>query len=137
MDRNRKVVYSVEKAKERVEVWKQRLDIDWTIEMSFTHQMNLPPDVQGQISIFPMVKRASLLLPSPETYSVASVPNQDMEDTIVHELVHVLFETLDHKDKPYAENVMYERGIRQITTALLNAYEHIDGEIQDDTEAQG
>ena len=98
MDRNKKVVYSLEKAKERVEVWKERLDIDWTIEVTFTHQMNLPADVQGQISLFPMVKRASLLLPSPETYSVAAMPNQDMEDTIVHELIHIVFEPLDREE---------------------------------------
>ena len=123
-----KRVYSLEKCKERVELWKRRLGIaDWTVFIAFVHQMNLLENSQGQVAIYSHSKSASILLPSPETYSNDARPNQDMEDTIVHELIHIVFDVIDAKEKSYSEDLIYERGIRAMSQALLDAYEGIDG----------
>ena len=123
-----KRVYSLSQCKERIQLWKRRLGIaDWTVHVNFVHQMTLLENSQGSVTIYAFSKTAAILLPSPETYSNDVIPNQDMEDTIVHELIHVVFDVIDATEKSNTEELMYERGIRAMAQALLDAYEGIDG----------
>ena len=117
-------VYSLSQCRERVELWKRRLGLTgWRINVDFAHQMNLDENTQGQIKIYAYSRTASILLPSPETYSNDVYPLQDMEDTIIHELIHIVFDAIDAKEKSNTEHLMYERGIRAMSQALLDAYE--------------
>jgi hypothetical protein len=104
-------------------VWKQRMGFnDWDIQVQLVRANGLEPKTLGNIHWDTDVKKAAIDVLSPYDYTL-STPDmlQDMEVTVVHELVHLELATLPRGDATRGEE---EHAVNRITAALLTLSRH-------------
>jgi hypothetical protein len=101
---------------ERLAVWRQRLKLeDWRISVVMTH--DLPPKTLGGISWDKTKKRAVIWTLEPSDYRLPFREMlDDMELTIVHELVHLELASLP---RGQASRSSEERAVNGIAAAML------------------
>ncbi len=105
-----------------LERWKRewqsilRLD-DWVITIKFVRKDDMPEeDVQGHVKWNYHAKTAWIRVLDPRDYTGDGV--QDIEDTVVHELVHLHLAPWETGEGT-AEYALQEQAIELITGALL------------------
>jgi hypothetical protein len=103
---------------ERLAVWQQRLNLqDWKISIVMAHQYELKPKTLGNIhwesdkrtAVIRVLDAADYKMPFREML-------EDMEFTVVHELIHLELSSLPRSDASRREE---EHAVNQITDALL------------------
>jgi hypothetical protein len=100
-------------------VWQQRLNLnDWDIRVQLVRPSSLEPRTLGNIHWDTSTKRATIDVLSAFDYTLP-LPEMldDMEFTVVHELVHLDLATLPHSD---ATSGNEEYAVNQLARALLN-----------------
>src|SRR5262249_51790265 len=102
-----------------LKAWKDRLNLnDWDIRVDLVHPTALEPKTLGNIHWDTTTKHASIGVLSALDYTL---PTQemldDMEFTIVHELVHLQLASLPRSE---ASRRNEEYAVNQIARALLN-----------------
>lgn len=97
-------------------LWQKRLKIlDWTVSVRWGNDGELPEEY-GICDYDPRQMIAEVVIRSGVD---PKYPNPDIEQTLIHELLHVVL----HGDKDYdKEDILQERAINQITEALFFAY---------------
>jgi len=98
-------------------VWQNRLALDeWKIEARIVRQNDLNPDTLGNLKWNSLHHTATIKVLDPRDYDMppAQIP-QDMERTVVHELVHLELAVLPRDGSPKVE----ERVVNRVTEALL------------------
>ena len=103
---------------QRLTVWRERLKLtDWKISVSMTRLSELPPKTLGGIRWDKGKKTAVIYVLDPSDYQL-SFPKMldDMELTIVHELVHLDLASLPHGQ---ASRGSEERAVSGIAEAML------------------
>jgi hypothetical protein len=102
----------------KVALWKQRLKLqDWSVSVIVSAPSELRPGTLGNIHWDPDKKTAVIRVlgaASGDAPSQASL--MDMEDTIVHELIHLELASLPKTDSSRSEE---EFAVDHITAALL------------------
>ncbi len=103
---------------ERLAVWQDRMDLkDWQIRVEVVRSDRLEPKTLGNIHWDSDLKSATIFVLSPEDYKLPhDAMLNDMELTIVHELVHLELASLPRSD---ASRRVEEHAVNAISSALL------------------
>jgi hypothetical protein len=98
--------------------WQQRLDLkDWKIQVDLVRPASLEPKTLGNIHWDINTKEATICVLSAYDYTLPTQPMlDDMEFTIVHELVHLHLSALPHTDDSV---VPEEHAVNELAHALL------------------
>lgn len=86
----------------------------WDIEVKFVHRYEIDDNI-AQVYKQPQLSRAVISLAYPEECENYS---QDIEQTLVHELLHIRFWGCDFSG---TDNTLFEAGIDKTATALVRA----------------
>lgn len=102
--------------------WQKKLRLaDWRVTIKFVRAEEMGDEAQGKCHWNDQARTAAIWILHPDDYKPTNYPNdvqQDIEDTIVHELLHLHLIAWDTDDKPADERFM-EQAIESITGALL------------------
>ena len=103
---------------ERLAVWQERMDLkDWRIRVELVRAERLEPKTLGNIHWDTELKSATISVLSPEDYKLPrEAMLDDMEFTIVHELVHLELASLPRSE---ASRRVEEHAVNAIASALL------------------
>ena len=103
---------------ERLAVWQERMDLkDWRIRVELVRTERLEPKTLGNIHWDTQLKSATICVLSPEDYKLPhDAMLDDMELTIVHELVHLELASLPRSE---ASRRVEEHAVNAISSALL------------------
>ena len=103
---------------ERLAVWQTRLNLqDWKISIVMAHQSELKPKTLGNIHWESDKKTAVIRVLDASDYKMTFREMlDDMEFTVVHELIHLELSSLPRSDASRREE---EHAVNQITDALL------------------
>lgn len=110
--------FAVGYVNERLAVWQQRLNLqDWKISIVMTHQSELKPKTLGNIHWESDKRTAVIRVLDASDYKMPFREMlDDMEFTVVHELIHLELSSLPRSDASRREE---EHAVNQITGALL------------------
>jgi hypothetical protein len=102
----------------RLAFWQQRLNLgDWKLSVVSSHPGDLKPQTLGNVHWDTDKKTAVIRVLSPSDYQMSCpAALDDMELTVVHELVHL---TLVHLRNANTDRNDEERAVVQLTDALL------------------
>jgi hypothetical protein len=106
-----------------LQTWQQRLELkDWKVKVNLVRPSDLEPKTLGNIHWDLKTKQATIAVLSAYDYTL---PTQamldDMEFTVVHELVHLQLATLPHTD---ASRLPEEHAVNELARALLQLAKH-------------
>jgi hypothetical protein len=103
---------------ERLQIWQDRMNLkNWDIRVQLSRANQLEPKTLGNIHWDTNRKTATISVLSPEDYKLPyQAMLDDMEFTIVHELVHLELASLPRSE---ASRRVEERAVNEIATALL------------------
>ena len=90
---------------------------DWDIDIMFVRPYELDPHTGGQVIRLDGKKAARIKVLDPDSYDPCLIVKQDVEYTVVHELVHIHFAIID--DFKGSDDTLYEQAIHRMATALL------------------
>jgi hypothetical protein len=107
---------------QKLKLWQQRLKLsDWRITWAMAHRSDLKPNTVGQIHWDKPSRSTSILVLDPSEYRMPiNAMLDDMELTIIHELVHLKLTSLPHSE---ASRGSEEQAVNGISEALF-ALEH-------------
>ena len=107
---------------EKLGLWQQRLKLsDWRVTWTMAHRSDLKPNTVGQIHWDKPSKSAAILVLDPSDYRMPfNAMLDDMELTIIHELVHLKLTSLPHSE---ASRGSEEEAVNGLSEALF-ALEH-------------
>jgi hypothetical protein len=85
---------------EKLELWQQRLKLsEWRITWAMAHRSDLKPNTVGQIHWDKPNKSSAILVLDPSDYRMPfDAMLDDMELTIIHELIHLKLTSLPHSE---------------------------------------
>ncbi len=103
---------------ERLAVWQQRLALDdWKISIVMSHRSDLKPKTLGNIRWDADTKRATIRVLAPVEYEKkCGEMLDDMEFTVVHELIHLELSSLPRSE---ASRRVEEHAVNRLADALL------------------
>jgi len=103
---------------ERLPIWQQRLHLqDWKITIIMSHPSDLKPRTLGNIHWDADTKSAVIRVLSASDYKMQYREMlDDMEFTVVHELIHLELSSLPRSEASRRDE---EHAVNQITEALL------------------
>ena len=105
--------------KERLQVWQKRLNLEkWKIDVRLVRHASLKPQTLGNIHWDYATMLATIDVQSSYDYKL-SFPEMldDMEFTVVHELIHLELSSLPRSE---ASRSAEEHAVNEITQAFLN-----------------
>jgi hypothetical protein len=107
----------------KLQIWRDRMNLkDWDIRVHLVRADELEPKTLGNIHWDSDTKTASISVLSPEDYRLpAQAMLDDMEFTIVHELVHLELASLP---RSAASRRVEEHAVNEIASALLKLARH-------------
>ncbi|MBD2771150.1 hypothetical protein [Iningainema tapete] len=99
--------------------WQQRLKLqDWDVNVKIVSLREMGESLSGSVTYNIGKKIADIKLIKPEDYPCDSMRPQDMEETLVHELLHLHFAPLGiENDTP--EQLAEEQAINALAKALI------------------
>jgi hypothetical protein len=102
----------------KLQIWQDRMNLkDWDIRFEMVRSDRLEPKTLGNIHWDTDVKTAKILVLAPQDYKLPyQAMLDDMEFTVVHELVHLELASLPRSD---ASRRTEERAVNEIASALL------------------
>jgi hypothetical protein len=103
---------------QRLQVWQERMNLkDWNIQVRIVRADQLEPKTVGNVHWDVEVKTATVSVLRPADYKLPFQPMlDDMEFTIVHELVHLELASLPRSE---ASRGTEERAVNEIARALM------------------
>ena len=103
---------------EKLLIWQKRLKLeDWNITIKLVRTSQLKPKTLGNIHWDSDTKRAGINVLSPADYKIPFPEAlQDMEFTVVHELLHLQLSSLPRNE---ASRSAEEKAVNNLTDALL------------------
>jgi hypothetical protein len=104
----------------KLKLWQERLKLsDWRITWAMAHRSDLKPNTVGQIHWNKPSRSASILVLDPSEYRMPiNAMLDDMELTIVHELVHLKLTSLPHSEASRGSEEQAVNGISEALCAL-------------------
>ena len=108
---------------QRLQVWQDRLDLrDWKIQIRLVRPSELEPQTLGNIHWDTDSKEASIGVLSTYDYKLPwQAMLDDMEFTVVHELVHLHLASLPRSE---ASRRVEEHAVNELADALLKLAKH-------------
>jgi hypothetical protein len=117
-DAHERVLIAQSFVDERLVLWQQRLNLqDWKISILMSHPSDLKPKTLGNIHWDADKKSAVIRVLDPSDYKMTFRDMlEDMEFTVVHELIHLELSSLPRSDASRRDE---EHAVNQIADALL------------------
>ncbi|MBO0962008.1 hypothetical protein J1P26_20080 [Neobacillus sp. MM2021_6] len=113
------VILTEEQLQEKLIEWQKRLRLqDWIIKARICRIHNIPNEAMACVIPTLSKKMALIKILDPNDYDPDLVFPQDMENSLVHELLHLHFEPLGLDDDKHTE---LEQAIECIASGLLSA----------------
>ncbi len=85
---DQEVTFNEDQLQEKLKLWQERLRLqDWIVSVKIVRRREMQPDRQGEIEFNLYNKVAMISILEPIDYD--DWGKQDMEDTLVHELLHL------------------------------------------------
>ena len=109
-------------ASARLEVWQKRLKLQgWDISVVVARACDLRPKTAGNVHWYPEKKSAVIRVLDPADYKLPfAAVLEDIEFTVVHELVHLeMAPVLSDLHRTEANRAEEEHAVNQMTEALL------------------
>ena len=109
--------------------WQERLGLlHWHINLRIERHFNMPDNIWGNCSWTLSTLKATIKILHPEDYDpdLEGLDERDMEQILVHEILHLHFAPFDETPKDSDGNfassrgIMQEQAIEQISQALVN-----------------
>jgi hypothetical protein len=102
---------------QQMRAWQRRLRLDdWSLRVQVVRQQELDRNTWGNAEWDPVKKTGTIKVLDPQDYNLKGAElRQDMECTIVHELVHIRIAPLDANDYEIREEI-----VNSIMNGLLN-----------------
>jgi hypothetical protein len=114
------VLLTEEQLQEKLMEWQKRLRLqDWIVQVRIARALELPENSMGCVHAVLPKKMASIKILDPIDYDHSSMCPQDMENTLVHELLHLHFEPIVLNND--SKTIELEQAIESITSGLLTA----------------
>ena len=117
----REVIFTQDQLQQKLLEWQKRLRLqDWIISIKLVRERDMDLEgVQGEVFWVIEKKMATIKILDPIDYPPDNMEPQDMENTLVHELLHLHFAALKYDgDNHIAE----EQVIESIASGILTAY---------------
>jgi len=108
---------------QKIQIWQERMNLqDWNIQFDLLRSSQLEPKTLGNIHWDTDVKSARIAVLSPIDYTLPYKEMlDDMEFTVVHEMVHLQLASLPRSD---ASRRVEEHAVNEIAKALLKLARH-------------
>jgi hypothetical protein len=108
---------------QKIQIWQERMNLkDWNIQFDLLRSSQLEPKTLGNIHWDTDVKTARIAVLSPMDYTLPYKEMlDDMEFTVVHEMVHLQLASLPRSD---ASRRVEEHAVNEIAKALLKLARH-------------
>lgn len=101
--------------------WRYALGLqNWTIKIVFLKAQEMPTEgAQATVEVALPIRGAVISFVEPDNY-VGNFP-YNMEQALIHELLHIKFESFMHKFKPKStKGILYEQEVDAMATILYN-----------------
>jgi hypothetical protein len=108
---------------EKLRTWQERLNLrDWNLRVQLVHPNALEPRTMGNIRWDTDTKEATISVLSSYDYKMPWLDMlDDMEFTVVHEMVHLHLASLPRSE---ASRRIEEHAVNELARALLNLAKH-------------
>lgn len=108
-------------AVKRCRYWQEILGLaQWNCEVRVVRQREMTGDNQGELHVYDVHTRALIRLLDPLDWDGGTMKMvQDMETTLVHELVHLRLHALIPNDKNEHRDMLEEQAVDSLATALV------------------
>lgn len=115
------VIFNPEQLQKKLFEWQKRLRLqDWLITIEIVRERDFSMEgVLGEVHWVLEKKMAKIKIIDPIDYPPDSFEPQDMENTLVHELLHLHFAPFKYDGDNY---VAEEQAIESIASGILTAY---------------
>ena len=115
------VVFTQDQLQEKLLEWQKRLRLqDWIIKVKLVRERDMNLDgVQGEVFWVIEKKMATIRILDPIDYPPDEMEPQDMENILVHELLHLHFAPLRYDG--FSE-IAEEQAIESITSGIIASY---------------
>lgn len=98
--------------------WQAQLRLqDWEVEINLCRVGEISDNRAGEVTTITAKQTAKINILHPDCYPTTSIEVQDIERTIVHELLHLSFALVD--DVVGLQNTLYEQAIHKTACALV------------------
>lgn len=112
------VIFTEEQLRQKCLEWQRRLRLqDWIVKVRMCRQHELPVGSLAHVHYVVEKKMATVRITDPADYPPDSMFPYDMENSLVHELLHLHFAPLTGDESSVEE----EQAIECITSGLLTA----------------
>jgi hypothetical protein len=116
------VIFTDEQLREKLKEWQKRLRLqDWIITASIKRARDLKDDSQACVSWVLTKKMATIGIMDSIDYPPDSMVSQDMEISLVHELLHLHFAPISDMDDESIFQIAEEQAIESISYGLVDA----------------
>ena len=121
MARSEEHLFNIDRLEELLEEWKSILHLEqWDIELRRSRQIDfLEEDNQGEIT-FNKVECQAIIRILDHIDWVDTPFKQDMEKTLVHELLHIIYADFEPKDSNSLRYTLWHRSIDSTARALVS-----------------
>ena len=121
MTRSEKHIFNPNRLEELLEEWKDILHLEqWDIELRISRQKDfLEGDNQGEITFNKVECQAIIHILDPFDW-VDTPFKQDMEKTLVHELLHIIYADFEPEDSNSLQYTLWHRSIDSTARVLVS-----------------
>ena len=121
MTRSEEYIFNLNRLEELLEEWKSILHLEqWDIELRRSRQKDfLESDSQGEIDFNRVECQAIIRILDPVDW-VDTPFKQDMEKTLVHELLHIIYADFEPEDSNSLQYTLWHRSIDSMARALVS-----------------
>jgi len=108
-----------------VDVWKRRLGLDpWEIIVKFCNMEDIEAGGEANVAVSQSLRRGIIKILWPDEYNRYETYNddfpQDIEQTIIHELLHIPIMSFADPEKGSLEDVAVENFVEQTAKLLVS-----------------
>ena len=121
MTQSEKPIFNLNHLEELLEEWKSILHLEqWGILLRIRRQRDfLEGDSQGDITFNRVGCQAIICILDPIDW-VDTPFNQDMEKTLVHELLHIIYADFEPEDSDSLQYILWHRSIDSMARVLVS-----------------
>jgi len=112
-------ILSEQQIKDKLQYWKAILGLEnWEIKILLKRQRDMKPDTQANVSWVIQKASATIAMVCNEDYDSCLWP-RDMEQSLVHELLHVKCSVFDSFEDGTLQDVMHEQYIDSMAKIIV------------------
>jgi hypothetical protein len=117
------VILTQEELEQKLQEWQKRLRLqDWNIDVKIKRARDILDGCQAEVNWVLTKKMAIISIMDPFDYPSDSMEPQDMEDSLVHELLHLHLAPISNYGNDDNYQIFEEQAIESIASGLIAAY---------------